>query len=146
MSNRFGPAVTRDCRRQQWPAHLAAPLIARRATDPALATDGPRGCGIAHAPMVTVKHRGVDGCACPVLRRWCTIAFGRERTPSLLPARVFALCSGDAGRSSTRLDGGDRTACHCAREPHSDLCVGHAGRITTPRGWGIKHAAAAQPP
>ena len=30
-----------------------------------------------------------------------------------------------------------------AREPHSwDLCVGHAGRITAPRGWDlVRHAA-----
>jgi hypothetical protein len=30
-----------------------------------------------------------------------------------------------------------------AREPHSwDLCIGHAGRITAPRGWElVRHAA-----
>lgn len=74
----LGPAAPpRDCRRQQWPAHLAAPPDCSPRYRPAPRPTAPRGAaGIAHAPMVTVKHRGVDGCACPALRRrWCTIAF-----------------------------------------------------------------------
>lgn len=56
---------------------ILASTLGAGAAEPIVRPTAPRGAaGIAHAPMVTVKHRGVDGCACPALRRrWCTIAF-----------------------------------------------------------------------
>jgi hypothetical protein len=68
--------------------------------------------------MVTVEHRGPIGCACPALRRrFRTIAFRRERSPSLLPARVSALCRSDLDVRLFGLDGSGRSTRYRARTP-----------------------------
>ena len=111
----------------------------------------PRGAArIAHAPMVTVgTSRRRTGCACPALaaafphdslslvnvpRRCC-----RPGCPHYAVATLTFVYS-----DSTAVVGPLATA----REPHSwDLCVGHAGRITAPRGWElVRHAGPADPP
>ena len=104
----------------------------------------PRGAArIAHAPMVTVdtscaERLRVSGASAAfphdslsvvnVPRRCC-----RPGCPHYAVATLTFVYS-----DSTAVVGPLATA----REPHSwDLCVGHAGRITAPRGWElVRHA------
>ncbi len=147
MSNRFGPAAPNpDRRRQQWARASRGPagLLAALPTRPR--STAPRGAAGNRSRADGIKHRGVDGCACPALRRrW---------HDSLSVVNVPRRCRGPrphyAGDVDVRVHS-DSTAVIgplAAREPHSwDLCVGHAGRITTLRGWNrASMLAAAQPP
>ena len=78
--------------------------------------DRPHRFRSATGTIVTVGDRRPCGCACPAARgRWRAIASRRERSPSLLPARVPALRRGDADLRLLRLDRRRRAAGHRVR-------------------------------